>query len=122
MCITDLEKQQQIIQYDDDGNAMMVFEGDVHIVTNGDFVVTANGEVSMLSRSAISLDCALLMLNCRLSKQLREMKHELRLQFIDMMGGMPNLTDEQKSYLKITKNKAVEILSLDSKDVSHLEE
>jgi hypothetical protein len=118
-----LEKtRQEVIQYDENGNAILVFDKDVHIITNGDFIVTAHGEVSMLSKTAISLDCALLLLNCRLSKQLREMKQELRTQFIDMLGGMPNLSPEQKVYLKATKAKAVDLLSLEDEEISHFEQ
>jgi hypothetical protein len=117
-----VEVERDLVQYDEDGNALMVFDGGVHIVTNGDFLITSKGEVSILSETALSLDCALLLLNCRLSRQLREMKHELRLMYIDMLGGMPDLTDEQKHYLKITKNKAVDLLSLPVEEVSHLEE
>jgi hypothetical protein len=120
--ITTKETPKELIRYDKDGNATLSFDGDVRIVTNGDFLITANGEVSVLSKTAISLDCALLLLNCRLSRQIREVKRELRLQFINMLGGMPNLTDEQKGYLKVTQKKAVDLLSLEDEEVSHLDE
>jgi len=113
---------KELIRYDENGNATLSFGGDVHLVTDGDFLITAKGEVSVLSQTAISLDCALLLLNCRLARQIREVKRELRLQFIDMLGGMPNLTDEQKGYLNITKQKAVDLLSLEDEEVSHLEQ
>lgn len=115
-----VEEVKDLITYDEEGNAVLSFGRDVHLVVNGDFLITSKGEVSILSETALSLDCALLLLNCRLSKQLREMKHELRMMYIDMMGGMPNLTEEQKYYLKMTKNKAVALLSLDEEEVSHL--
>ena len=113
---------KELIRYDENGNATLSFDGDVHLVTNGDFLITAKGEVSVLSQTAISLDCALLLLNCRLARQIREIKQDLRLQFIDMLGGMPNLTNEQQGYLKITKKKAVDLLSLEDEEVSHLEQ
>lgn len=118
----ELIKNDELVQYDEQGNATIVFDGNVNIVSNGDFLITANGEVSILSSTALSLDCALLLLNCRLSKQLRQMKHELRMQFIDMLGGMPSLTEEQKIYLKATKSKVTELLSLDKEELSHLEQ
>jgi hypothetical protein len=113
-------KQQDMVQYDNKGNVTLVFEKDVHIVANGDFLITANGEVSILSRTALSLDCALMALNCRLTKQIRDMKMELRLQFIDMIGGIPAVSDDQKQYLKVLKNKVTELLSLNDEDTSHL--
>ena len=118
----EIEKRYNgIIDYDDEGNVTLTFDKNINIVTNGDFIVTAKGEVSVLSRTAISLDCALLLLNCRLAKQIREMQHELRIQFLDMFEGMPSLTDEQKKYFKVTKDKACKLLSLDPEEVSHLE-
>jgi hypothetical protein len=120
---TEVQKtNSDIIQYDEKGNAILVFDKDVHLVVNGDFLITANGEVSILSRTALSLDCALMSFNCRLSKQIREMKHELRLQFIDMIGGMPSVSEDQKQYLRVLKSKAVELLSLTDEEISHLED
>lgn len=120
---TDLEKtDKNIVQYDEDGNATLFFDRDLNIVTNGDFTITTNGEVSILSATALSLDCALLLLNCRLSKQIREMKHELRLQFIDMLGGMPSITDEQKVYFEESKKRVVRLLDLTEDEISHLKQ
>jgi len=117
-----IEKKNDIVQYDKEGNALLVFDKDVHLVVNGDFLITATGEVSILSQTVLSLDCALLSLNCRLSKQIREMKQELRLQFIDMIGGMPSVTEEQKHYLRVLKSKATELLSLTDEEISHLDD
>jgi hypothetical protein len=114
------KKINEVIAYDVEGNATIVFEKDVHLVTNGDFLITAKGEVSILSQTALSLDCALLLLNCRMSRQIRQMKHDLRLQFIDMLGGMPSITEEQREYFEESKKKVVSLLELTEDETSHL--
>jgi hypothetical protein len=115
-----IKKENDVISYDENGNAILSFDKNVHFVVNGDFEITANGEVSILSKTAMSLDCALILLNCRLSKQIRRVKEELRMEFVDMIGGMPNLTEEQKQYARETKKQAMKLLDLTETEVSHL--
>ncbi len=115
-----VEKQNNIIEYDAEGNATLAVNGDLHIVTNGDFLISSRGEVSVLSKTAVSFDCALLLLNCRLSKQLRRIKEELRMEFIELIGGMPDITPEQLEYVKYTKSKAKELLQLPDEELSHI--
>lgn len=50
----------------------------IHISVNGDLLITINGETSILSKNVISIDSPLLLLNCFLTKQLRELKDELK--------------------------------------------
>ena len=114
--------KHNLVEIDAEGNTTLTIDGDLHIVTNGDFLVTANGEMGLLSKTAINLDCALLLFNSRLCKQIRQMKQDLRLQFIDMLGGMPNLTTDQKVYLKVTKERITELLELEETELSYLEQ
>jgi hypothetical protein len=92
----------------------------IHISVNGDLLITINGETSILSKNVISIDSPLLLLNCFLTKQLRELKDELKYELINILGGLPSLTSEQLDYLENCKIKAVKLLELNELDVSHL--
>jgi len=121
--MNDIEKVDSIpVEYDENGNALVVFENGVHFVVNGDFQITAKGEVSLLSTTVMSLDCALLLLNCRLSKQIRDIKEEMRTDFIDMLGGLPDMTPGQMEYVIQTKQKVKQLLNLSDSDISHIKE
>ena len=110
------------VKQDADGNTVLEFDKGLHLVIDGDFEITANGEVSVLSKTAITLDCALMLLNCRMAKQIRKVKEEMRLDFIETLGGFPDMTPSQLEYVKVAKQKIRDVLHLDEKELSHIKE
>lgn len=121
--MNEIEKVNSIpVKYNEKGQATLVFENDAHFIVNGDFQITAKGEVSVLSQTAISLDCAILLLNCRMAKQIRDMKKELRLELLDILGALPDATPAQLQYIKQTKQQVKKLLNLNDEELSHIKD